>query len=214
MNIQINVPELFTTKQVVVENLIALLPQIVFGASIGFGFVAFPTDLFFILYFGKSAFGVFFPLCAIIIGLILLFYAPLALMMNFFIKRIVKKVGLSFNNSNEYVYQLSLKPRLYGGLRGTLEDADDVGILQIDKDRVSFVGDHINISIPFSTIESVEKQNVGWKGFWLIGKRIRINFKDANEYSQVEFLERQSTTLIEANRISKNVFTLIAEKVK
>ena len=214
MNIQINEPQLFTTKQVVVENLIALLPQIVFGASIGFGFVAFPADLFFILYFGKSAFGVFFPLCGIIIGLILLFYAPLVLMMNFIINRIVNKVGLSFNNSNKYVCQLSLKPRLYVGLRGALEDADDVGELHIDKDRVSFVGDHINISIPFSIIESVEKRNVGWKGFWLIGKRIRINFKDVSEYSQVEFLERQSTTLIEANKISKNMFTQIAEKVK
>jgi hypothetical protein len=213
MNIQISTPSSFTAKQVIVENLMSLLPQIVFGASIGFGFVAFPADMFFLLYYGKSLFGVLIPVCSLIIGLSFLFYAPLALMMNFYIKSIVKKAGLSFNESNEYASQISLKPRLHGGLWGVLEDADDVGVLRIDENQVSFTGDHINLCFAFSTIESVEKRNVGYRGFWLVGKRIRIYLKDTNEYRQIEFLERQSTTLIEAKRISINVFTLIAEKI-
>jgi len=162
--------------------------------------------LFFLIYFGKTVFGVVFPAVALIIGLILLFYAPHALIMNFYILGIVKKIGLSFNSSNEYVFQLSFKPRIQRGLRGTLEDADDIGIFIIDKDKVSFIGDYIKIDISFLEIESIEKHNVGWRGFWIVGKRVKIIFKDTSEYSQIDLLERQSATLIEANIISNDVF--------
>jgi hypothetical protein len=99
-------------------------------------------------------------------------------------------------------------------LWGFLEDADDIGVLRVAEDDVSFVGDHVNISIPFSAIESIGKHNIGWRGFWLSGKRIRLTLRDATAYSQVEFCERQSTTLIAAYKISKKIFTLLAERVR
>jgi hypothetical protein len=109
------------------------------------------------------------------------------------------------------IYQLSLNPRVYKGLRELLEDADDVGVLRIETDRIIYSGDSVNISIPYSAIRSVKKHNVGWRAFWISGKRIKIILKDIDEYSGIELVERQSITIIQANKISKHVFSLISD---
>jgi len=146
---------------------------------------------------------------------VLLFFVPSLGLVNPYVKRIVRSfLGSPSAIRERDVFQISLRPRLYGGLRGFLEDADDVGALTLGPDSLAFEGDRITLSIPYSQIQTVERRRVGWRGLWVCGNRIEVQAKDGVAEGSFEFLERSSCTLPGSHGIAARVFRQLNDRVR
>ena len=75
---------------------------------------------------------------------------------------------------NGFIVQLTLSPRIRSGLRAILDDADDIGYLSFTESGLLFQGDSVNLSVPFDHIEQVRPQNIGLRGLFVYGRRIKV----------------------------------------
>jgi len=55
--------------------------------------------------------------------------------------------------------QIAFKPRHYRGLRGILDDADDIGRLTVLPGGLQFKGDHIQLQLPLEHIQNARVRN-------------------------------------------------------
>jgi len=110
------------------------------------------------------------------------------------------------------VVQLTLWPRIRSGLRAMLEDADDFGYLSFDSSELRFRGDSVKLSIPFECIQEVRPQNVGLRGRFLYGRRIRVVVSGLPGISLVEFAERSSWLLPSSKRITRELCGHLSRK--
>jgi hypothetical protein len=95
-----------------------------------------------------------------------------------------------------------------------MEDADDVGHLWITDEVLSFAGDHVSIALPLDSIQGVSIRNVGWRGLWVAGKRIRITANAVDGVTNLEFVERQSATAVSSQRISAAIIRELSGKLQ
>lgn len=188
-------------REVVIINTLGIIPAFMLGLC-GVG------GLFLCSYAFLLGEPILLPigLAALVISGVLLFLSP-AILGNPYVRYIAHGF-LQQEQSNELVYicQVSFSPRLHGGFRGFMEDADDVGHLQISDVAIRFTGDHTEFVLPFDLIKVVSYSNVGWRGFWIAGGRINIMTNALDDYEEFEILERQSNTVITAQRISEDIF--------
>jgi len=217
ISLEIGIPKLYKLREVIIANLISLFPSIVAGGLFSAGVTGF-FGLIILLFLGIIGGSlVILPLSlallSILISISVFYFTPLWGGVNFYVKLIVKRINLP-ETPNGFIFQFAADPRLFKGLRGFLEDADDIGILSLQEEALSFKGDCINLCIPYSRIESVQKYNVGWRGIWICGKRIKIKLKNYKQYNSFEFLERHSYTVPKSNMISNEVASIISEKIK
>lgn len=84
-----------------------------------------------------------------------------------------------------------------------MEDADDVGLLWFSEESLFFQGDHISLKVPYAKIKAFSRHNVGSRGLWICGQRIRLDVDGLADHQYVEFYERQSKTVQSARKISK-----------
>ncbi len=103
------------------------------------------------------------------------------------------------------VVQLTLWPRIRSGLRAMLEDADDFGHLSFDDSGLRFRGDSVKLCIPFECVQEVRAQNVGLRGRFLYGRRIRVVVSGLPGITLVEFAERSSWLLPASKRITREL---------
>src|ERR1041385_2643148 len=65
------------------------------------------------------------------------------------IVHLAKSEGLS---RDKVIVQITLSPRIRTGFRALIEDADDVGYLTFNQSELLFLGDSVNLAIPFEKI--------------------------------------------------------------
>jgi hypothetical protein len=112
-----------------------------------------------------------------------------------------------------FVVQLTLAPRMTTGLRATLEDADDVGWLSLGKDSLVFTGDAVKLVLPYDQIEKLRPKNIGLRGGFVYGRRIRLVVKGLPEAASMEFAERSSWLLPTSRRITRELYEQLSAKI-
>jgi len=205
-SLKIDKPKNFNLREILIINSISILPGSLLGIS---------SVLFFLFFFeafktrNHIMFGLAF-LLFIITGIVL-FYSPAVLAGNPYVRIMVNKYeGLIESNKKDFIFQVSFTPRVHGGFRGFMEDADDIGYLKVSENSIIFAGDHVNFILPFTKIEDISLKNSGWRCLWLYGQRIKLMTNVLPNYQAIELVERQSNTLLS----SKNITAGIVQKIK
>jgi hypothetical protein len=105
-----------------------------------------------------------------------------------------------------FVVQLRLLPSLRKGFRAVAEDADDIGLVSVDENGFSFVGDSIQCRTPKARIANLRLENCGWRGLFLYGSKITVEFDGFSKAERIELAERSSLTLPQSWRNTRNLY--------
>jgi hypothetical protein len=106
---------------------------------------------------------------------------------------------------DRFIVQLTLAPRIRYGLRALIEDADDLGCLSFTASDLLFQGDSVRLRIPWKQITEVRPQNIGWRGRYLYGSRIKITVAGVSNIEAVTFSERSSLLLPTSKRVTRKL---------
>jgi len=141
------------------------------------------------------------------------FFLPFGLG-NTHVARLVRALNPSADSSGDgFVVQLTLSPRIRSGLRAILEDADDIGYLTFTSAGLVFQGDSVTVSLPYQRIEKVQSHNIGLRGLFVYGRRIKVVVSDWPEAEWLEFAERSSWFLPASKRITRQLYERLAAKL-
>lgn len=149
------------------------------------------------------------------IGFMAIYFAVLPfLLANPYIRYLLRKEFAAKTASTPcYDCHITLTPRLYTGFRGVIEDADDIGRLEISRDALVFTGDHINIYLPFDSIVSATSENCGSRRLWMLGNQIVIRTDKLVGLTGFHLNERQSNTTAGSHRIAKEIFRVLQQRI-
>jgi hypothetical protein len=113
-----------------------------------------------------------------------------------------------------FIVQLTLTPRIRSGLRAILEDADDIGYLTFTETKLLFQGDSVKLTVPFNRIQQVQPQNIGMRGLFVYGRRIKIVASGLPQIASFEFAERSSWLLPDSRRITRKLAERLSMRVR
>jgi len=198
--IQVSPPRLFTTG--------ALVRVIGYGVAL-----AFPALLLAFIVVCLPRYG----LVTYLVPLAALGAATLFLPFGFGNRCVCKLVSslrpISPPNREQFIVQLSLRPRLRSGLRAMVEDADDIGWLSLTEKDLMFEGDSIRLSIPFTAIRRLRAGSSGWRGLFVCGPRIGMAVDGLGNVQGLEFAERSSWWVPGSRQTARRIHRSIAERV-
>ena len=120
------------------------------------------------------------------------------------VKRLVRSRKLDAGEDG-FIVQMTLSPRIRSGLRAVIEDADDLGYLSFTGSELIFQGDSVRLQIPWGQIAEVRPENIGWRGRYLYGSRIKITVAGIPNVEAVTFSERASLLLPTSKRITRKL---------
>lgn len=197
--IEITRPRLFTTSAVAVVNAYGMVLVLPIFSSI---IVVSVIKLSFLT--------VLIPLCALAMTACFL---PFGLG-NTYITRLVRSLNPAAGpNGDGFIVQLTLSPRLRSGVRALLEDADDIGYLTFGGKGFSFQGDSVQLSVPWKNIQLVRPQNIGWRGLYVYGRRIKLMISGWPEVESFEVAERSSSLLPASRAITRDLYERLSTSV-
>ena len=132
---------------------------------------------------------------------------------NAHIARLVRSLTpAAAKDGDGFIVQLTLSPRLRSGLRAILEDADDIGYLSFNSTELLFQGDSVKLSIPVDRIAQVYPHNVGLRGRFVYGRRIKVVVSGSPNIESFEVAERSSLLLPTSRAITKSLFARLLPK--
>jgi hypothetical protein len=120
-------------------------------------------------------------------------------------RRIGRRLRPPFAPDQARLVQLGTTPRLVGGLRGLLEDADDIGYLHLGPKGLVFFGDSLHMEAPFESIEEVSLHNVGFRGLYIYAPKIRVRVRGVQP-GTFEFADRFELWLPAARKETAKLF--------
>jgi hypothetical protein len=203
-HILIQKPDHFRICDILLINAIGLVPGLLLGLTGSAGII-----LFIISVYIREPLSLLLAVTGLLSAGTIVFFMPAA-SGNPYVRHIVKKsVGTDYDSTSSIIWQASFSPRIYDGFRGFMEDADDIGYIRVSERAFEFKGSHISFSLPFDCVKEVRLSNIGWRGFWLYGQRIRILTRSFDKFEGVEFIERASDTIISSRRITKTIIDRI-----
>ena len=198
--IEIAQPRLFTAGAVAVVNAYGIL---------------LATPLFIaILVVSVIQFGILTVLIPFLVVAATAYFLPFGLG-NTHVARLVRSLNpVAGQGEDSFIVQLTLWPRIRSGLRAVLEDADDIGNLSFTGTGLLFQGDSVKLSVPFDQIEQVRPQNIGLRGLFVYGRRIKVVASGLPQITSLEFAERSSWFLPESRRITRKLSERLATSVR
>ena len=116
-------------------------------------------------------------------------------------------------NGDGFIVQLTISPRLRSGLRALLEDADDIGYLSFGRNELCFQGDSVKLSVPWEDIQLVRPRNIGWRGLFVYGRRIKLVVSGWPEVESFEIAERSSWLLPASRIITRKLYERLSASV-
>jgi hypothetical protein len=198
--IEIAQPRLFTAGAVLAVSAYGLLLAVPF-------FVA-------ILAVSLIKFGILTLLIPLLVVAATAYFLPFGLG-NAHVARLVRSLNPAAGKSEDgFIVQLTLAPRIRSGLRAILDDADDIGCLSFTDSELLFQGDSVKLSVPFDQIEQVLPQNIGLRGLFVYGRRIRVVASGLPRITAFEFAERSSWLLPDSRRITRKLAERLSTKVR
>ena len=133
---------------------------------------------------------------------------------NTHVTRLVQSLNPAAGKGGDgFIVQLTLSPRIRSGLRAILDDADDIGYLSFTGTELLFHGDSVKLSIPLDRIEQVQPQNIGLRGLFVYGRRIRVVISGLPQAEALEFAERASWLLPTSRAITRKLHERLSAKV-
>jgi hypothetical protein len=198
--IEIAQPRLFTTGAVAVVSAYGILLVVPF-------FIA-------ILIVSLIKFGLLTVLIPFMVVAATAYFLPFGLG-NAHVTRLVKSLHPAAGQGEDgYIVQLTLAPRIRSGFRAILDDADDIGCLSFTGSELLFQGDSVTLSVPFDHLEEVRPQNIGLRGLFVYGRRIKVVASGLPDISAFEFAERSSWFLPDSRRITRKLSARLSAKVR
>jgi hypothetical protein len=190
--IEIAPPRLFTAGAVVTVSAYGILLAAPFFAAI--------------LVVSLIKFGILTVLIPLLAVAATAYFLPFGLG-NAHVTRLVQSLNPAAGKSEDgFIVQLTLSPRIRSGLRAILDDADDIGYLSFTGTELLFQGDSVKLSVPFNYIEQVQPQNIGLRGLFVYGRRIRVRVSGLPERESFEFAERSSWLLPNSRAITRKLY--------
>jgi len=95
-----------------------------------------------------------------------------------------------------FVVQMSLNPRVSRGIEQVLDDADDIGLLFVRKDRLEFTGDWVQLQVPFDGIRRMILDIPSPYRLFLGGRRIELIFRPGEDFKEVVIDSRAGKTIL------------------
>lgn len=130
---------------------------------------------------------------------------------NTHIARLVRSLAPAPTKDGEvFIVQLTLWPRLRSGLRAILEDADDIGYLSFNGTELLYQGDSVKLAVPLDRITQVYPHNVGLRGRFVYGRRIKVVVSGTPNIESFEVAERSSSLLPNSRAITKRLFARLS----
>ena len=134
---------------------------------------------------------------------------------NTYVSKLVRSLNPAARKSEDgFIVQLTLSPRVRSGFRAILDDADDIGYLSFTESELLFQGDSVKLSIPFAHIEQVRPQNIGLRGLFVYGRRIKVMASGLAQIESLEFAERSSWLLPDSRRITRKLAERLATSIR
>jgi hypothetical protein len=196
--IEIAKPKLFTMGAVVIANAYGILLVVPLFISI--------------LVVSLITFGLLTILIPFLVVAATAYFLPFGLG-NTHITRLVRSLNPAASKSGDgFIVQLTLSPRLRTGLRALLEDADDVGYLSFTGTGLLFQGDSVKLTVPFDRIQQVRPENIGLRGLFVYGRRIRLVVSGLPQAEAFEFAERSSCLLPTSRTITRKLYQRLSTK--
>jgi hypothetical protein len=197
--IEVAQPKLFTAGAVAVVNAYGALLAVPFFISV--------------LVVSVTKFGLLTALIPLLVVAATAYFLPFGLG-NTHITRLVQSLNPAAAQGGEgFIVQLTLSPRLRSGLRALLEDADDIGYLTFSGNELLFQGDSVKLSVPLDRIERVRPQNIGLRGLFVYGRRIKVVVSGLPQIESVEFAERSSCLLPTSRAITRRLYQRLSTRV-
>ena len=166
-----------------------------------------------ILVVSVTKFSIFTALIPLLVVAATAYFLPFGLG-NTHITRLVRSLNPTVAKGGEgFVVQLTLSPRLRSGLRALLEDADDIGYLTFSGNELLFQGDSVKLSVPFDRIELVRPRNIGLRGLFVYGRRIKVVVSGLPQVESVEFAERSSWLLPTSQAITRRLYQRLSPRI-
>lgn len=103
----------------------------------------------------------------------------------------------------QYIVQLTFSPRLRGGLRAMLETADDVGLLTIGPDVLTFQGDAVQFTATYQDVNWIRPENIGWRGLFVYGQPVAFRLSMPEGEFSCQVAERSSWLLPASHRVMR-----------
>ena len=189
--IEIAQPKLFTTGAMAVISAYGILLATPFLISI--------------LVISVIEFGILTVLIPLLVVAATAYFLPFGLG-NTYVTRLVQSLNPAAGTSEDgFIVQLTLSPRLRSGFRAILDDADDIGYLSFSGTGLLFQGDSVKLSVPFDRIEQVQPQNIGLRGLFVYGRRIRVVVPGLPNIESFELAERSSLLLPTSRAITRKL---------
>lgn len=133
---------------------------------------------------------------------------------NTHVTRLVQSLNPAAGKSDDgFIVQLTLSPRIRSGLRAILEDADDIGYLSFSGAELLYQGDSVKLSVPMDSIQQVQTQNIGLRGLFVYGRRIRVVISGLPQIEALEFAERSSWLLPASRAITRRLYERLSAEV-
>jgi hypothetical protein len=197
--IEIAQPRLFTARAVAAVNAYGVLLAVPFLISV--------------LVVSVTRFGLLTALIPLLAFAATAFFLPFGLG-NAHVSRLVQSLNPGAAQGGEgFIVQLTLSPRLRSGLRALLEDADDIGYLSFSGKELLFQGDSVKFCVPLDRIALVRPLNIGLRGLFVYGRRIKVVVSGLPQVESVEFAERSSWLLPTSRAITRRLHERLATKV-
>jgi len=155
-------------------------------------------------------FGVLTVLIPLLVVVATAYFLPFGLG-NTHVTRLVHSLPPAAGQGEDgFIVQLTLAPRLRSGLRAILEDADDIGYLRFTGTALQFEGDSVRLSVPYNHIQQLRPQNIGLRGLFVYGRRIRLVVSGLPQVTALEFAERYSRVLPTSRAITRKLYARLA----
>jgi hypothetical protein len=133
---------------------------------------------------------------------------------NTHVTRLVRSLNPGAGQKGDgFIVQLTLSPRLRSGLRALLEDADDIGYLTFGGNELCFQGDSVKLLVPWEDIQLVRPRNIGWRGLFVYGRRIKLVVSGWPELESFEIAERSSWLLPDSRIITRKLYERLSANV-
>ena len=112
-----------------------------------------------------------------------------------------------------FTVQITLTPRVRSGLRAVLEDADDVGSLNVGASELLFEGDSVRFSIPYGQLENVRLQTIGLRGLFVY-PCLAITVSGVAGITEIRIAERAGWLLPISRKTTRELHCRFASRVK
>jgi len=198
--IEISQPRLFASGAVATVN--------------AYGIVLLTPIFASILAVSLMKFGVLTVLIPTLMVAATAFFLPFGLG-NTYVTRLVQSLPSTAGNGPDgFIVQLTLSPRLRTGIRAVLEDADDIGLLSFNGTELVYQGDSVKLTVPLDCIKAVTPENIGLRGLFVYGRRIKVLVAGLSETESLEFAERSSWVLPTSRALTRKLHERLSTTVR